>query len=51
MINEKQYDTLIAVLTDKIKEQEDSIRFKDWQIADLEQRLKEAEALIAKQAS
>ena len=50
MITEKQFDTLIAALTDKIEAQEDAIRLKDWQIADLEKRLKEAEDHLTQQA-
>lgn len=51
MITEKQFDILLAALTEKIEAQENSIRLKDWQIADLEKRLKEAEEHITKQAS
>ena len=42
-INEKQYETILAALADKIKEQETTIAVQNWQIENLKNSLAEAE--------
>jgi uncharacterized coiled-coil protein SlyX len=42
-INEKQYETILAALADKITEQETTIAVQKWQIEKLEKALAEAE--------
>lgn len=42
-INEKQYETILSALADKIKEQETTIAVQKWQIEKLEKALAEAE--------
>ena len=42
-MNEKQYETILAALADKIKEQETTIAVQKWQIEKLEKALDEAE--------
>lgn len=39
----KNYETVIDILTDKIKEQSDTINLMQWQIDDLKKKLDEAE--------
>ena len=42
-MNEKQYETILAALADKIKEQETTIAVQKWQIEKLEKALEESE--------
>lgn len=42
-MTEKQFETILAALADKIKEQEETIALQKWQIASLEKTIKEAE--------
>lgn len=42
-MTEKQYETILAALADKIKEQEGTIALQKWQIEKLEKSLVEAE--------
>ena len=42
-MTEKQYETILAVLADKVKEQERQIGFLTWQNDDLKKKLAEAE--------
>lgn len=42
-INEKQYETILAALADKIKEQETTIFVQNRKIESLEKRIAEAE--------
>lgn len=42
-INEKQYETILAALADKIKEQESTIFVQNCRIENLEKALAEAE--------
>lgn len=42
-INEKQYETILAALADKIKSQEETIAVQKWQIEKFEKALAEAE--------
>lgn len=42
-INEKQYETILTALADKIKEQEGTISVQKWQIEKLEKSLTELE--------
>lgn len=42
-INEKQYETILAALADKIKEQETTILLQNYKIDNLEKALAEAE--------
>jgi hypothetical protein len=45
-INEKQYETILTALADKIKEQEETIFLRDCKIESLKMRLAEAELEI-----
>lgn len=47
MTNE-QYETIIGILADKIKEQDNKIAVQEWQIESLEKKLQEAEVLLPK---
>ena len=47
MTNE-QYEIVIGLLANKIKEQEKTISLQEWQISRLDKELKEAEALLLK---
>ena len=42
-MNEQQYNIILGLLTDKIKEQEDTLTLQKWQIEDLKKKLAEAE--------
>ena len=42
-MNQKQYETILSTLADKIKEQNEQIAFQKWQIENLEKKLAEAE--------
>lgn len=42
-MTEKQYETILSALADKIKEQEETIALQKWQIEKLENALAEAE--------
>ena len=42
-LNETQYETILAALADKIKEQETTIAVQKWQIEKFEKALEEAE--------
>lgn len=42
-MTEKQYETILAALADKIKEQEEKISVQEWQISKLKTALEEAE--------
>lgn len=45
-INEKQYETILAALADKLEEKDTKIEVQKWQIESLEARLADAEAEI-----
>lgn len=45
MTNE-QFETIIGLLADKIKAQNEEITLQKWQIERLEKQVKEAEALL-----
>lgn len=47
MIKE-QYEVILGLLADKIKEQENTINLQKWQIEKLDKELQEAEALLLK---
>lgn len=42
-MTEKQFETILAALADKIKEQEETIALQKWQIKKFEKALAEAE--------
>lgn len=42
-MSEKQFETILAALADKIKEQEETIALQKWQIKKSEKALAEAE--------
>lgn len=42
-MTEKQYETILSALADKIKEQEKTISVQKWQIERLEKTIAEAE--------
>ena len=42
-MTEKHYETILAVLAEKVKEQESQIGFLTWQNDDLKKKLAEAE--------
>ena len=42
-ITEKQYETILSALADKIKSQEETISLQRWKIEKLEKTLEEAE--------
>lgn len=42
-MTEKQFETILAALADKIKEQETKISVQEWQISKLKTALAEAE--------
>lgn len=42
-MNEQQYSIILAMLADKVKEQEERIGFLNWKVKDLEEKLAEAE--------
>ena len=50
MTNE-QYETILGVLAEKIKEQGEEIALQKWQIESLQKQLKEAEALLPKKTT
>ncbi len=47
-MTKKQYEVIIGLLADKVKEQERSISIQEWQIKSLTKQLEEAEALLLK---
>ena len=42
-MTEKQYETILALLADKVKEQETKIGYLEWENGDLKKKLAEAE--------
>lgn len=42
-MTEKQYETILALLADKVKEQETKIGYLEWENNDLKKKLAEAE--------
>lgn len=42
-MTEMQYDTILAVLAEKVKEQENKIGYLEWKCGDLQAKLTEAE--------
>ncbi len=44
-MTKEHYEILLAVLTDKIKEQETTIKLKDYEIENLKRTLAEAEGM------
>lgn len=40
---ERHYETILAVLAEKVKEQESKIGYLEWKCGDLQAKLKEAE--------
>lgn len=42
-MTEKQYETILALLADKVKEQETKIGYLEWENDDLKKKLAEAE--------
>ena len=50
-INEKQYETILAALADKIKEQETTIFVQNCKIESLEKRIAEAEEEAVKESA
>ena len=42
-MTEKQYETILALLTDKVEEQKNKIGFLTWENEDLKKKLAEAE--------
>lgn len=42
-MEEKQFETILAVLADKIKSQEETIALQKWQIESLQKTIAEAE--------
>lgn len=42
-MTEKQYETILAMLADKVKEQETTIGYLKWENEDLKKKLAEAE--------
>lgn len=47
-MTKEQYEVILGLLADKIKEQEKTIGLQKWQIERLEKDLQEAEALLLK---
>ena len=45
-MNEKQYETILGLLANKIQEQEDTISYQKLRIEILEQKVKDAEQHI-----
>ena len=45
-MTKEQYETIIGVLTDKIKAQGEEITLQKWHIERLEKQVEEAEALL-----
>lgn len=46
MTQEEKYITIINALVEVLAEKDRTISFKDWKIADLEEKLKVAEAAL-----
>lgn len=42
-MNEKQYETILGLLADKVKEQSETIALQEYYIGDLKKKLAEAE--------
>lgn len=49
MITNENLNTLLDVLTEKIKKQQELISFYEWQVSDLKAKLAEAEQHIKKE--
>lgn len=47
-MEKEQYELILGLLADKIKEQDKTIGIQDWQIRSLTKQLEEAEALLLK---
>lgn len=47
-MEKEQYELILGLLADKIKEQDKTIGIQDWQIRSLTKQLEEAKALLLK---